>query len=397
MISIAVLGCTGSIGTQTLDVVAHSPGRFRVVGLASKGHWAQAISQAKMFGVRVLAFDDPVAAEKAEKAKAQMGLGWLKILSGPEGIKEVASLEDVEIVVHGIPGLSGLPPLLSALESGKRVAFAGKEALVSGGELLTPYLVRRGQGPGSLVPCDSEHSAIFQCLQGEAYEDIEEIILTASGGAFRDLSTGEMEKVTPEAALKHPTWKMGPKVTVDSATLFNKALEVMEAHYLFGIPYQRIKVVIHRQSIVHSMVAFKDGTIKAVLSRPDMRLAISYALTYPERGEGIVDKLDPYMGTLTFERPDLERFPCLGLGYRAGEMGGTAPLVISYADEILVGEFLRGSIRFTDIYRILERMLDEHRPIRVDSLGTLMKTSEIVKRRVEDLILIEKHRREQVN
>jgi len=381
LIGVSILGSTGSIGTQTLGVIQRIPG-FRVAALASRTRWETVLAQAKEFGVSVVALLDEEAGRKAQKAKSSMGLSRLKVLSGPEGLEEVSSLEEVQIVVHAIPGIGGLRPLVSALRSGKRVAFAGKEALVSGGDLLVPFMKR----PGSLVPVDSEHSAIFQCIHGENPDDVAEIILTASGGAFRDLSLEEMENVMPEAALKHPTWKMGPKITVDSATLFNKALEVMEAHYLFGVGYDRIKVVIHRESIVHSMVTFKDGSTKAQMAIPDMRLAIAYALTYPKRQENVVAKLDPFPGTLTFTEPDLARFPCLSLGYEAGKKGGTAPCVLSYADEVAVKAFLDGTLPFTGIYRTLRKVLDEYIPHKPNDVEDLERETEIMDVQVRRMI-----------
>lgn len=366
--SLCILGSTGSIGEQTLDV-AGSLGNIRVVGLAARSDWRKVLAQARQFGAQVVALEDPSAAERATLEKASFGLEHLRILSGEEAASRLAALPEADVVMHALPGFRGIRPLLSSLASGKRVAFAGKEALVCAGDLLTPYLRSGAQ----VVPVDSEHSAIFQCLNGERLSDVAEIVLTASGGALRDYTTEQMAGVTPEAVLHHPTWKMGPKVTVDSATLFNKALEVMEAHHLFGMPYSKIKVVVHRESVVHSMVTFVDGSTKAQAARPDMRLAIAYGLTYPKRVP-VVPPLSPYTGTLTFEKPDLERFPSLDLGFRAGEMGGTAPCAVSVADEILVDEFLAGRIGFLDIHRILSRVLEDCRPEPVTGVEVLEET-----------------------
>jgi 1-deoxy-D-xylulose-5-phosphate reductoisomerase len=332
----------------------------------------------------VIALDDPEAASRAEREKAAFGLEHLVVLSGPQGIARCAEIDEATVVVHAVPGFAGTLPLIRALEKGKRVAFAGKEALVSAGDLIEPYL---RENPGQLVPVDSEHSALFQCLLGEDPESVAELVLTASGGALRDYSAERLREVTPEEVLAHPTWKMGKKVTVDSATLVNKSLEVMEAHYLFGVPYEKLKVVIHRQSIVHSMVTFVDGSTKAQASVPDMSLAISYGITYPGRRPGVVPSLSPYYGTLTFEEPDTERFPGVLLGHKAGEMGGTAPCALSYADEILVREFLAGRIGFLDITRILFRFLETYRPKPVHSLEILREEALRVEEKIRELLL----------
>jgi len=366
--SVCVLGSTGSIGTQTLDVARDLPG-VKVVGLAARSGWKQVLEQARETGATVVALEDAEAAASAEREKASFGLPNLTVLAGEDAASRLAALPDADVVVHAIPGFRGIRPLLTSLEAGKRVAFAGKEALVCAGDLLARHL----SAGDRVIPVDSEHSAVFQCLLGEPREDVAEIVLTASGGALRDYTLEQMETVTPPVVLNHPTWKMGPKVTVDSATLFNKALEVMEAHHLFGMPVSKIRVVVHRQSIVHSMVTFKDGSAKAQMSRPDMRLAIAYAISYPRRVP-VVPPLFPYVGNLTFEEPDLERFPCLDLGFRAQEMGGTAPCALSVADEELVNLFLSGRIRFLDIQRTLARILDRCQPREVDSVEVLEET-----------------------
>lgn len=367
MRTVSILGSTGSIGTQALQVIRENPD-LRVLALAAGTRWEMALSQAKEFGVKLLALSDEEAATKALGAKDSFGLSDLEIVAGVSGVQKAASLADVEVVLHAIPGFEGVRPLFSSLERRKRIAFAGKESLVSAGELLRPYITAN---PDRFIPVDSEHSAIFQCLQGESREDIQEIVLTASGGALRERTVDEMREVTPEEVLKHPTWDMGRKVTVDSATLFNKTLEVMEAHYLFGLDYDRIRVVIHRQSIVHSMVTYRDGSTKAQLARPDMRLAISYGLTYPARTTGCVKSLSPYLDTLTFEEPDTARFPSLLLGYRAGRMGGCAPCVLSAADEVLVRGFLEGRIGFLDMYGVLSEIMEEYHPRAATSLEVL--------------------------
>lgn len=356
---------------------------MKVVGLAAFSNWEIALSQAKEFGASVLALEDPAAAAAANREKEGLGLTRLRVLSGRQGVAECAVLPEATAVLHAVPGFAGIEPLLASLRAGKRVAFAGKEALVCAGDLISPFV---RQNPGCLVPVDSEHSAVFQCLLGERAKEVSEIVLTASGGALRDYTLEAMRSVTPDKVLNHPTWKMGRKVTVDSATLFNKTLEVMEAHHLFGLAYEKLRVVLHRQSIVHSMVTFSDGSTKALLAVPDMRLAIAYGISYPDRLSGVAGSLRPYLGTLTFEEPDTERFPSLLLGYRAGIMGGTAPCVLSCADEVLVAEFLSGRIGFLDIHRVLDAVLRDYRPKPVTGFDVLSREKEWAERRVRELL-----------
>lgn len=377
-----MLGSTGSIGTQTLDVAKNLSG-FQVVALSAKTRWRESLLQAKECGALFLALEDELSADLARKEKEGLGLHGLEILSGAEGTLRLATMPGVDVVVHAIPGFAGVAPLLESLRTGKRVAFAGKEALVSAGDLIAPYLRRDRH---VLIPVDSEHSAIFQSLLGEDPESVAEIVLTASGGALRDLAYGEMADVTAVEVLDHPTWRMGKKITVDSATLFNKALEVIEAHYLFGVDYSKIKVVVHRESIVHSMVTFVDGSTKAQAAVPDMKLAISYGMTYPRRRAAGVPSLHPYLGMLTFEEPDLGRFPSLALGHEAGDMGGTAPCVLSSADDILVEEFLSGHIGFLDIYRVLRAVLDAYEPKKVTGIEVLLEEKSWAERKVRELL-----------
>lgn len=327
----------------------------------------------------MVGLEDTGAYSKLKDAMNFLGIRGVNVLCGRDVARDIARLPEVDVVVHAIPGFSGVAPLLAALDSGKRVALAGKEALVCAGELLENRI-------SQIVPVDSEHSAVFQCLHGEDRGAVEGIILTASGGPFRDLPASSLERVMPSEALKHPTWRMGPKITVDSASLFNKSLEVIEAHYLFGINYDSIEVVVHRQSIVHSMVRFKDGSIKAQLGPQDMRIAISYALSYPERLPCGAKSLSAALGSLTFEEPDYNKFPCLSLGYRAGKLGGTAPLAISCADEIAVQEFLSGRIRFTDIYRILDEVISRYEPKPVSSPDVLFQERDEVSRVVRQIL-----------
>lgn len=309
--------------------------------------------------------------------------GSVEVLSGEEGLREVVTREDVDIVISSLVGFAGLKPTLWALEAGKRVALANKETLVVGGEIIMRTVRARGL---DLLPVDSEHSAILQCLQGEDDRNVERLLLTASGGPFLHLPIERFASITPDEALNHPTWNMGNKITIDSATLMNKGLEVIEAHWLFDLPAEKIEVVIHPQSIIHSMVEFTDGSVKAQLGLPDMKLPIQYALTYPERSAAQTQRLDlPALGTMTFFTPDTGKFPCLPLAYRALAMGGTAPTVLNAANEIAVEMFLSRRIPFSSIPVLIEEALDAHTPVHGSTLDTLVEldrdTRNVVRRR----------------
>lgn len=309
-----------------------------------------------------------VEGDPADRHSDGPGTRWR---SGKAALLDAATHPDVDIVINAVVGAAGLEASLAALRAGKRLALANKESLVAGGELLLRSLE---SGGGELVPIDSEHSAILQCLQGSDPGEIDRLVLTASGGPFRDCSIEELEAVTPAAALRHPTWEMGSKITIDSATLANKALEVIEAHFLFGMGYDRIDVVVHPQSIIHSMVEFTDGSVLAQLGFPTMELPILYALTYPERVEDNGTRFDPVRaGTLTFESLDRERFPAFGLGVEAGRAGGTAPAVFNAANEIAVAAFLAGELPFPGIAELIERVLAAHDPVGVDDVGTVIE------------------------
>jgi len=364
---VSVIGATGSIGRQTLEIIAHHPDKLRVVGLAA-GRDANALMElAHRWRPKLVALADPVSAKSCE------GKLDCPVLSGIDGLTEIATHPEADIVVIAIPTAKALLPTLAALKAGKRVALATKEVLVSGGHLVVQQLKRSGE----LLPIDSEHSALFQCLQGEDLSRVDRLILTASGGPFRTKGLEELESVTVEEALAHPTWRMGAKVTVDSATLMNKGLEVIEARWLFGIPPERIEVVVHPQSVIHSLVEFVDGSVKAQLSLPDMRLPIQYALLYPERHPCPVQRLDlTKIGALTFEPPDENRFPCLKLAKLAAQIGGTMPAVMNAADEIAVNAFLQRQIGFTDIPRVIEAVMEIHRPIPEPELEVVWEVDE---------------------
>jgi len=344
---LAVLGSTGSIGQQTLEVVRAFPERFEVVGLAAGDNLALLEKQAKEFKPKFVYHrgdkDHPINEN-------------CRFLS----MEEMAALPEVDIVVTATSGSSGLSPTLAAIKAGKDIALANKESLVTAGEII----MNEARASGArILPVDSEHSAIWQCLEGEA-TPASRIILTASGGPFFHYSPAELADVTAEQALKHPSWQMGKKVTIDSATLMNKGLEVIEAHWLFAMPFKSIDILVHPQSIVHSMVEFSDGSVKAQLSRPDMRLPIQYALTYPERlPNPELQRIDwSLISQLDFKEPDLMAFPCLGLAIEAGKKGGTYPAVLCAADEVAVELFLANRIRFLDIPALIQQVLDGHQP-----------------------------------
>jgi 1-deoxy-D-xylulose-5-phosphate reductoisomerase len=361
MTGVALLGCTGSIGQSALAVIDRHRDRFRVVALAANRNAAELSAQCDRFAPRLVALVDPVAGNG-------FSANWLK---GREGLLAAATHRDADVVLNAVVGAAGLEATLAALEAGKRLALANKESLVAGGPLVLDALRRGG---GQLVPVDSEHSAILQCLRGAQNKEIRRLVLTASGGPFRNHSRAELDRVTREDALRHPTWDMGAKITIDSATLANKALEVIEAHFLFGVDYDRIDVVVHPQSIVHSMVEFVDGSVLAQLGFPDMELPILYALTHPERIEDNGPRaFDPIAaGSLTFEPLDMDRFSAFRLGIEAGRKGGTAPAVYNAANELAVAAFLAGDLPFAGIPEVIAAALESHNPCGADSLSTVL-------------------------
>jgi len=374
-----ILGSTGSIGVQALDVVARSAGELQIVGLAANRHWEKVLEQASRFGVRRIALADPHAAARAAEA-------WTdgKVLSGPDGLVELIVGSGCEIVLNGIVGSAGLLPTVAALGEGIDVALANKESLVVGGELVTALAEATG---AAIIPVDSEHSALFQLISAEQASTVERLVLTASGGPFRGRRLTELEDVTVEQALAHPTWTMGGKITIDSATLMNKGLEVIEAHHLFGTPYERIAVVVHPQSIVHSMIQLCDGATLAHLGYPDMRVPIAYALLHPERGEVPVPPLDLVaLGALTFEAPDEETFPCLRLAREAGIAGGTAPCTLNAANEVAVHAFLQGRLRFTAIAEVIAHTLEQLPPQPVHSFETLTSADSAARALASELV-----------
>jgi 1-deoxy-D-xylulose-5-phosphate reductoisomerase len=365
--SIVVLGSTGSIGTQTLEVAKWHRSDIEIVGLAAGGNIDILEEQVRTWRPHVVGIAQLDAARLFRERIRDLDC---EIVAGKDAASAVASYSPADLAVCAIVGIDGLVPTIRAIESGKTIALATKEALVTAGQIVIDAASRHGVG---ILPVDSEHSAIFQCLQGHDMLNVERLILTASGGPFIRFRKEEMETVTLMEALRHPTWSMGRKVTIDSATLMNKALELIEARWLFGMGPDKISAVIHRQSIVHSMVEFIDGSILAQLGSQDMRLAIQYALCFPRRVKGYCDKIDlTELGTLTFEEPDLERFPALRLGYEALQVGGTLPCVLNSANEEAVGLFISGHIGFCDIARLVEDAMLSHEVLEGSSLDQVL-------------------------
>ncbi|MGG3455375.1 1-deoxy-D-xylulose-5-phosphate reductoisomerase [Paenibacillus rhizolycopersici] len=354
MKKIALIGSTGSIGTQTLDVIRAYPEEFRLEGLAAGTNIELFARQVHEFRPRKASV---ATKELADRIRPQLPEG-VELHYGDQGLIEVAAGTDADTVVTAIVGSAGLPATLAAIEEGKHIALANKETLVTAGHLVTELARRKGV---ALLPVDSEHSAIFQCLNGEHPEEVSQITLTASGGSFRDLTREQLRDVTVEDALKHPNWAMGAKITIDSATMVNKGLEVIEAHWLFGLPFEQIGVLLHPESIIHSFVEYRDGSVIAQLGTPDMRVPIQYALTYPHRWTSAAKRLSlAEIGKLHFREMDFDRFPCLRLAFECGKIGGTATSIYNAANEAAVARFLKGEIPFLQIETIIETALAKH-------------------------------------
>lgn len=357
MKAITLLGSTGSIGTQTLDIVSEHPDQFRLVGLAARNNVELLAQQIRQFRPQIAAICNPDLLPSLKEAISDLDVQPI-LLEGEAGVVEVARYGDAEVVVTGIVGCAGLLPTIAAIQAGKDIALANKETLIAGGPVVLPLIQAQNV---KLLPADSEHSAIFQCLQGVPQGGLRRILLTASGGAFRDLPVEQLASVTVADALKHPNWSMGRKITIDSATLMNKGLEVIEAHYLFGVDYDQIEIVIHPQSIIHSLIELRDTSVLAQLGWADMRLPLLYALSYPERIATNWEKLDLVKaGSLTFRAPDHHKYPCMKLAYAAGRAGGTMPAVLNAANEQAVALFLEEQITFLDIPRLIETVCDRH-------------------------------------
>jgi 1-deoxy-D-xylulose-5-phosphate reductoisomerase len=379
MRSVAILGATGSIGIQALDVVAEHPG-LTVCGLAAGASDADLIAAARSCGAPVIALADP---ESADRASGEFDG---RVIGGEGAAAELVRTCDADVVLNAIVGAAGLEATLAGFESGADVALANKESLVAGGQLV---LDARDRSGGALLPVDSEHSAMAQCLEGATEGSVESLVLTASGGPLRGWSAEELEGATREDALDHPTWSMGSKITIDSATLMNKGLELIEAHFLFATPYDHIEVVVHPQSIVHAMVRFRDGALLAHVGLPDMRVPISWALTYPERAATRAPQLDLTQAfSLDFEPPDVEAFRCLALARLAGEAGGTAPCVLNAANEIAVGAFLANRIGFADIPAVVERTLEQVDVEPVESLEQVLEVDSRARAAARALVMV---------
>jgi len=388
VIGISILGSTGSIGKSTLDVLARHPDRYQVVALSANSDVDGMYRQCLAHRPQLVAMADEASAEALASLLADEA-GEIHVLSGIAGLKAVATHESAEQVMAAIVGAAGLVPVLAAVEAGKRILLANKEALVVAGGLFMDAVRRHGV---TVLPIDSEHNAVFQCMP-EGYEQgldgkgVRRILLTASGGPFRTTPAQELATVTPEQACAHPNWDMGRKISVDSATMMNKGLEVIEAHWLFGAAPEHIQVVIHPQSVIHSMVEYVDGSVLAQLGNPDMRTPIAHALAWPERIDSGVASLDLFsVARLDFEKPDLERFPCLRLAFRAIEEGGSMPAILNAANEVAVAAFLDGRSGFMDIPRVIEQTMDSLRGQPADSLKVLLEADALARETAERLL-----------
>lgn len=369
MKKIVIIGSTGSIGRQTLEVIKSMPGKFKVVGLGAGKNWHLLAEQIREFRPLAAALDGE---SELKSLRRELSVSERpELFMGRKGMENLASMPDADLVVMAVTGTAGVYPTFAAISAGKDVALANKETLVAAGHLVMDLAARKKV---AILPIDSEHSAIWQCLNGQGPGVVRKIILTASGGPFHDLSREEIENVTVEMALRHPKWNMGRKITIDSATLMNKGLEVIEAKWLFGVDYSQIEVVIHPQSIIHSAVEFLDGSVIAQMGLPDMRLPIQYALTYPGRLCGPAPRLKfAELKKLTFKEPDTEKFPSLRMAYEAGKAGGTMPAVLSAANEVAVYSFLEGTIRFKDIPVVVGKVMERHKIVSMPSLDEIME------------------------
>ena len=388
MKNIAILGSTGSIGIQTLDVIRQFQNRFRAVALSTNTKIDILEKEIEEFRVRKVAVaNEEKYEELVERARKGKGkaLKECEILKGAKGLEEIAVCEEADTIVTSFVGAMGIVPTLKAIEAGKNIALANKETLVSAGEVVMSAVEKNGV---NLMPIDSEHSAIFQCIHGEKKKNISKIIITASGGAFRDYTREQLKNVKAGEALKHPTWNMGDKITIDSATLMNKGLEVIEAHWLYSVPYERIDTIMHPQSIVHSLVEFVDGSVIAQLGLPDMRLPIQYALSYPERLENNeLKRLDlKEKNNLTFRALDTELFPCLKYAYEAGKKGGTLPSAMNAANEVAGNAFLKDKIGFYEVAKTIRKVMDKHRNKTKPSISQILDADKEARKEAEKII-----------
>ncbi len=367
MKNVVILGSTGSIGKNALDVIRNLRLDYKVVGLSANSRWELLAKQVEEFKPKSISLAD---GRWLKKLKDKLPQNSVKILTGTDSVKEMVSKSDVDIVISAIVGAAGLPAAIEVIKNGKTLALANKEALVMAGGLIVSMAKEKGV---SIIPVDSEHSAILQALRAGHPNEVKKIIITASGGPFRDYPKEKLSEVTKEEALKHPTWQMGQKITIDSATLMNKALEIIEAKWLFDLNSTQIDVIIHPESIVHSLVEFRDGSVIAQMGLPDMKVPIQFALTYPHRENGNVESLDlAKLGSLNFQKPDIDKFPALRLGYEVAEKGGTMGATLNAANEIAVQAFLDRKIKFTDITKTVEHVMKEHNFIKDPTLQDIM-------------------------
>ncbi|MBI4971644.1 MAG: 1-deoxy-D-xylulose-5-phosphate reductoisomerase [Candidatus Omnitrophica bacterium] len=379
MKKISIIGSTGSIGKNSLEVISNNPGKFSVFSLAAKNNVEELINQANCFKPKqVVIYDEAKKAELIKRLKS------CEILCGSDGLVKAVTHPEIEQVLLALTGAEGLSPLIAAIRAGKNIALANKEPLVMAGEIIRKLVGEHGV---QLIPIDSEHSGIFQCLDGRSSSRVSRIFLTASGGPFLNRNSETFDRITPDEAVQHPRWNMGKKISVDSATLMNKGLEVIEASALFGIGLDQIEVLIHPEAVVHSIVEFEDGSQIAQMSVTDMQLPIQYALSYPKRFKSDKYRLDlSKVGALNFQRVDTQKFPCLALAYRAGRMAGTAPCVLNAANEVCVESFLKGEILFTDIPRSIEAVLASHSSVKHPNLDEIFKADVWARNRTNELI-----------
>ena len=378
MKSLSILGSTGSIGTQTLDIARNNPDEFKIIGLTANNNIEILKKQINEFNPEAVAVMNE---EKADELKKDIDIN---VYSGIDGIIKIATLNEADTVINSLVGSIGVKPTIEAIKSKKNIALANKETLVTAGSVVIEEVKKNNV---NLMPIDSEHSAIFQCLNGENINDVNKIIITCSGGAFKNLTKQQLEKATAEDALQHPTWNMGNKITIDSATLMNKGFEVIEAHWLYNLPYEKIDVVIHPKSIIHSLVEFKDNSVLAQLGNPDMKIPIQYALSYPKRFNSDSKKLNlTEIKNLSFSEPDFELFPCLKYAYDAGKTGGTLPAVLNAANEVLVHAFLENKIKFLDIPKLINKMMDSHNVIKNPDLNQILDVDKKVKEDTKKII-----------
>ena len=380
MKAISILGSTGSIGTQSLDVIQKYPSKFKITGLTANSNIALLKKQIAKFKPKAVALMDEKSANQLQKVVK------IKVYSGLDGVIKVACLKETDTVINSVVGSIGVVPTMAAIKAKKNIALANKETLVTAGDIVMKEVKKNKV---ILMPIDSEHSAIFQCLNGENIKKVRRIIITASGGPFKNHTKKQMEKVQLKDALKHPTWTMGAKITIDSATLMNKGFEVIEAHHLYDMPYEKIDVVVHPQSIIHSLVEFEDRSVMAQLGNPNMKIPIQYALSYPERYPTDIKILNlADITNLTFFKPNLELFPCLKYAFYAGKIGGTLPAVVNAANEIAVSYFLQNKIKYLDIAKTIYTMMKKHKLIKNPTLEQILKVDKEVKQKTK--LLIEK-------